>query len=1104
MGGTVTWGTFTPDSSAFATLQSQLQDSHDVEFTFSRQPAGSVSPPGLLSLGKIPVTITSGSPSITFPRYPNTPLDPNSFGTVFGTNCAGFAFGNTYVLGDPADPCGAISGVPGDWFDADGVLGPVNNSPTLSAPESASGEEGSTLATIVATATDPDATNTLTITQTGMPTDLEFSTTPGPSPCSATIVGTPGIDDAGEYTITWTVHDGVGGSANSTTVLTIQNGGQAPLVSAPVSASGSASAPIGFIITAGAPNGQQVTGMGAASLPQGATFVPGLTAGEARFDWAPEPDQLGSYEVTFTASNATGSDSVTTSITVISPDGPRRPWVAPALRRIGQGRGEHLLTRTGDGRTYVNAIVKGNISNEALEARGVDVTSRAGPHIVVRCLQDSLPALFDAPDVDAVLAPGLCQLLLDSSVVDIRVSGLRTLTPPPFKGKTGKGVVVGIVDTGVDFDHPDFRTTGSTRIVGYWDQTSEYPAKSPHTQSSLIGLDYGVEWTPSDILNPSPSYPWPQSNDLDGHGTHVAGIAAGNGRSQLGCFDGNVGYVGVAPEADLCVVKVPISRRNLALETAIEDGVNYVFQKARALHKPAVVNLSLGTNRGAHDGTSPLDFYLNYLTEPGIDIQRAPGDSARIIVAAAGNDAYSRRHASFDKVAGTRLEFEVPNYTQRPGAVDHVDLQGWFSASDSFEVWVVTPYDLRYGPVHCSRGGSGATWTTPNGEISVCSGSCTQSSLIPAELLISLGHSDQGVGTTPAPGPWALEITPLPPIFVSGRLDIYVMEQDLGPTTESVPTVTWTNADSSRTVLSPASADSVIAVGAHTTKKCWYYDLSNTNQQCDSANPSVIGDIAAYSSRGPRLDGVLKPDLTAPGAAIVACASQSATYDPRYLVHGNNEYVVQGGTSEAAPHVAGAAALLLAEPGLGGTWPSIVKGRLRGSARHDAFTGGFPNPRWGYGKLDIAATLAPVLSARVLKPSKGESDTTGRVVSLKAIMGTGSADSVVFHLSKTGCPEFASPIRRRARALRRGTVDAVVGTIRDVRVDAAPGVVVQRWRSAEWRLIQQRSSRISSRSHLPQVRHDFVRRHTVSLPSSGQRPAPFRPSQILSRSSGTP
>ena len=124
VGGTVTWGTFTPDSSAFATLQTQLQDTHDVEVTFARQPAGSISPPGLMALGKIPVTITSGSPSITFPRYPNTGLDANSFGTAFGTNCVAFTFGNSYVLGDRADSCGAVSGIPGDWFDADGAREP--------------------------------------------------------------------------------------------------------------------------------------------------------------------------------------------------------------------------------------------------------------------------------------------------------------------------------------------------------------------------------------------------------------------------------------------------------------------------------------------------------------------------------------------------------------------------------------------------------------------------------------------------------------------------------------------------------------------------------------------------------------------------------------------------------------------------------------------------------------------------------------------------------------------------------------------------------------------------------------------------------------------
>jgi hypothetical protein len=124
VGGTVTWGAFTPDSSSFSTLQTQRQDTHDVEFTFARQPPGSASPAGLNSLGKIPVTITSGSPAITFPRYPNTPLDPNSFGTTFGTHCTAFAFGNSYVLGDRADSCGAVGGVAGDWFDVDGI-GPL-------------------------------------------------------------------------------------------------------------------------------------------------------------------------------------------------------------------------------------------------------------------------------------------------------------------------------------------------------------------------------------------------------------------------------------------------------------------------------------------------------------------------------------------------------------------------------------------------------------------------------------------------------------------------------------------------------------------------------------------------------------------------------------------------------------------------------------------------------------------------------------------------------------------------------------------------------------------------------------------------------------------
>src|SRR5438093_10088622 len=203
VGGTVTWGTFTPDSSQFSTLQTQLQDTHDVEFTFQRQPAGSFVNPGLISVGKIPVTITSGSPAITFPRYPNLPLDPNSFGTAFGTACPAFVFGNTYVLGNRSDPCGTVSGIPTDWYDSDGVgpPPPPNTAPSITAPSTASAAEGTPMAAINVTATDPDAApaNTLTITQSGMPADLTFTTnSPGVSPRTASITGTPTFTDRSE------------------------------------------------------------------------------------------------------------------------------------------------------------------------------------------------------------------------------------------------------------------------------------------------------------------------------------------------------------------------------------------------------------------------------------------------------------------------------------------------------------------------------------------------------------------------------------------------------------------------------------------------------------------------------------------------------------------------------------------------------------------------------------------------------------------------------------------------------------------------------------------------------------------------------------------
>src|SRR5258706_10826087 len=127
--GRVTWGTFNPDTSAYTALQPQLSDSTDLEISFGR-PVGTFSPPGLSSLGRISVSVTSGLPRIEIAR--STSLDPFSFGTGFGTTCTGSAYPSTYMLGALSDPCGSSTGSPGDWFDGDGTLPPPG--PVLTVP----------------------------------------------------------------------------------------------------------------------------------------------------------------------------------------------------------------------------------------------------------------------------------------------------------------------------------------------------------------------------------------------------------------------------------------------------------------------------------------------------------------------------------------------------------------------------------------------------------------------------------------------------------------------------------------------------------------------------------------------------------------------------------------------------------------------------------------------------------------------------------------------------------------------------------------------------------------------------------------------------------
>ncbi len=570
-------------------------------------------------------------------------------------------------------------------------------------------------------------------------------------------------------------------------------------------------------------------------------------------------------------------------------------------------------------------LVRGPLDAGAARARGLFVGAHATGWTTLRVPAGRVDALRALPGATSMVRAPNCQLLLDAAAADMRLSLLRTVSEGGVTGPAGSGVLIGIVDTGIDLTHGDFRRAdGTTRILALWDQLSS--AGVPPGS-----FEYGTEWSAADIDAGTAV-----SLDESGHGTHVAGIAAGNGRAGLAGLDA-LRYVGVAPAASLCVVKVDFSGPQGASSADVIDAVAYVFAKAAALGMPAVVNLSLGTQEGPHDGTFPLDEMLEAMAGPG-----------RIIVAAAGNEGAVRIHGRADVPAGgtSELTFFVPGYTPNAGAEnDLVRVSAWHERVDSMTVTVVTPGGVTLGPV----GPGGAGFATADGYVSICLGDCTAPGLPASEISILLRDSLDTA--PPRSGTWKFRCTRIA-AGGSGRLDAYVAEQALGI---AAPSVVWVlGAVTDGTIRSPATSDSVIAVGAHTTKPCWPSMDGSTS--C-AGTPSSMGQLAFFSSRGPRRDGVLKPDLSAPGFAVVSTRSAAVAIDPWETVPGE-AHVAMLGTSMATPAVAGAAALLLARSGWASAGPTQVRDHLRGTARADGFTGATPNNGWGYGKLDILSLLS--------------------------------------------------------------------------------------------------------------------------------------------------
>ncbi|PIE75938.1 hypothetical protein CSA17_04850, partial [bacterium DOLJORAL78_65_58] len=311
---------------------------------------------------------------------------------------------------------------------------------------------------------------------------------------------------------------------------------------------------------------------------------------------------------------------------------------------------------------------------------GLTVGSRMGNIVTARLPLSGLADLARVPGVGRVEAARMQYPFLDMAVPAARVDQVWAGTP----AYTGEGVLVGVIDSGVDWDHADFQNAdGSTRIKAIWDLHA--------TGTPPAGFSYGAEYTEAQINAGNVG-----EVDYSGHGTHVTGMAAGNGRASNGQ------YRGVAFEADILFAKSFNDQSGGFPSDKTIDAINYLVQKAQSLGQPIAINMSLGGHSGPHDGTG--------LQEQVVD--QVSGEGVAICIAA-GNEGESFVHDSTAANGGS-MNFRVLPYTPNSGTGDdYAVLEIWVEQPTA--VTLITPGGSVCGPV--SSGAADQGFTTDDGAV---------------------------------------------------------------------------------------------------------------------------------------------------------------------------------------------------------------------------------------------------------------------------------------------------------------------------------------------------------------------------------------------------
>lgn len=489
---------------------------------------------------------------------------------------------------------------------------------------------------------------------------------------------------------------------------------------------------------------------------------------------------------------------------------------------------------------------------------------------------------------------------------------------------TGKDVIVGFVDTGLDFNHPDFKNPdGSTRVLRIWDHSLSIggPA-SPY--------GYGIVWDSTQINAGTCT-----SMDVSAHGTTVTGSGVGNGSS--------VGYNhGVAPDADIIVVKTDFSLPNWTL--TIAQACDYIFKVADSLGKPAVINLSLGSYLGSHDGNDPA----SELMESMLDAQKG-----RIIVSACGNSGnIGKYHVHDDIDADTSFVWfsNNPSGSLGPNTV-YFDL--WSDAVNSgfnYSFKAVNPannYETRgelvFRPALFSLDTPiyDTIWNGANRIATLEIYTSMEGSNYHME-----GYISQVDSTAYKYGFYTVG-TGSYDLWSGAGLGLNSMVTSL-PSVATFPSIVHYNApDSLQSIVSSWNcSEKVISVG-NVRNRTSFANLAGGYYFASDVTP--VGKLSPNSSKGPSRHLVVKPDVVATGDVILSAAPLAILTDPAYFpkIDSGGWHLGNGGTSMACPVISGIAALFL-ERCSEATYQDFIN-ELLATTFGSVFTGTLPNFAYGNG-----------------------------------------------------------------------------------------------------------------------------------------------------------